>query len=118
MANKVIVSIKNQINAARWAHRVNNDPGLWTFAANTWYKLCEPWTPFDTGTLLDEVLIEPKRIFYIMNYAIYVYHGDRMHFQTLHHPLATHHWDKAAEPTQMPKLLQAMQGYIDTRLKL
>ena len=111
-------TIVNKINGAIIAHRINNDPGLWTFAANTWYKLCEPWTPFDTGMLLDEVLIEPKRIYYIMNYATYVYHGEKMNFTTQHHPLATHHWDQAATPTQLPKLIEAMQGYIDTRLKL
>ena len=61
--------IKSKIDGARLARRINNDPGLWTFAANTWYKLCEPFTPFDTGLLLDEVLIEPKRIYYIMDYA-------------------------------------------------
>lgn len=110
--------IKSKIDGARLARRINNDPGLWTFAANTWYKLCEPFTPFDTGLLLDEVLIEPKRIYYIMDYAKPVYEGTHMNFQTQHHPLATHHWDKAAEPTQLPKLKQAMQAYIDTRLKL
>ena len=118
MAGNIIVQIKNKINAAVIAHRVNTDPGLWTFAANTWYKLMEPWTPFDTGLLMDEVLIEPKQIYYVMNYATYVYHGDHMNFQTQHHPLACSHWDKAAEPTQLPKLKQAMQGYINTRLKL
>lgn len=108
----------NKINAAVIAYKINHDPGLWTFAANTWYKLCEPWTPFDTGLLLTEVLIEPKQIYYVMKYAKPVYEGTRMNFQTLHHPLATHHWDKAAEPTQLPKLKQAMQGYINTRLRI
>lgn len=117
MANRIIVSIQNRINAARIAHRINTDPGLWTFAANTWYKLMEPYTPFDTGLLMTEVLIEPKKIYYIMDYAIYAYNGDGKHFQTTHHALATSHWDQAAEPMQGPKLRQAMQGYIDTRMR-
>lgn len=117
MAN-LIVSIKKKINAVRIAQKVNNDPGLWTFAANTWYKLMEPYTPFDTGLLMTEVLIEPKKIYYIMNYAMPVYKGDKKHFQTTHHALASARWDKAAEPMQGPKLIQAMQGYIDTRMKL
>lgn len=110
--------VKSRIDAARIAHRINNDEGLWTFAANTWYKLIEPYTPFDTGLLLNEVLIEPKKIYYIMNYAKPVYEGTHMNFQTLHHPLATHHWDQAAKPAQLPKLKQAMQAYIDKRMKL
>ena len=31
--------VLNKINGAIIAHRINNDPGLWTFAANTWYKM-------------------------------------------------------------------------------
>ena len=112
MANVVVV---DNVNIAKYSDRLESDRGLWTFAANEWYRLMEQYTPMDTGTLFKSVLIEPKEIHYVMEYAPRVYKGDHMHFQKTHHSLACAHWDKAAKPTQGPKLVRAIEGYITAK---
>lgn len=112
MAGVVVI---DNVNISKYADRLENDKGLWTFAANTWYKLLEPYTPMDTGTLFKSVLIEPKEIHYVMDYAVPVYNGDHMRFQKTHHILACAHWDQAAKPTQGPKLSQAIDNYIKAK---
>ena len=108
------VKVIDKVDAAGDAKRIYDNVGLWTFAANTWYKLLEPFTPMDTGTLMKTVTIEPKKIHYMQEYAVYVYNGDGMNFQTTHHALACAHWDEAAAPMQKDKLVDAVQGYIDS----
>ena len=106
------ITVIDHVNITKHSDRLENDNGLWTFAANTWYKLMEQYTPMDTGTLFKSVLIEPKQIHYVMDYAVPVYKGDHMNFQKTHHALACSHWDRAAKPTQGPKLIKALDDYI------
>ena len=42
-----------------------------------------------------------------------VYADKNLNYQTDKHDLASAHWDKAAEPSQKPKLIQAMQKFVD-----
>lgn len=98
-----------------------------------------PYVPMNTGTLSEQVEIRPGEVEYTAPYAHYVYEGrvmgptyydpdygfwsppgekkhytgKKLNFSGGKHPLASAHWDKAAEPTQKPKLIAAMQGYID-----
>lgn len=109
------IEIIDRVDITKYSDRLENDKGLWTFAANTWYKLMEPYTPMDTGTLFKSVLIEPKQIHYVMEYAPAVYKGDHMHFQKTHHMLACARWDQAAKPTQGPKLVRAIENYITAK---
>ena len=64
------IEIIDRVDITKYSDRLENDKGLWTFAANTWYKLMEPYTPMDTGTLFKSVLIEPKQIHYVMEYIV------------------------------------------------
>lgn len=112
MANVVVI---DNVNIAKYSDRLENDRGLWTFAANEWYRLLEQYTPMDTGTLFKSVLIEPKEIHYVMEYAPAVYKGDHMHFQKTHHALACARWDKVAAPTQGPKLIRSVENYINAK---
>ena len=128
------ITVVDNVNIAKYTDRLENDSGLWTFAANTWYKLMEPYTPMDTGRLFGSVLIsesptkitmgldgegtvtiEPKQIHYVMEYAVPVYKGEHMNFQKTHHALACAHWDRAAKPTQGPKLVKALEDYIESK---
>ena len=109
------IEIIDRVDITKYSDRLENDKGLWTFAADTWYKLMEPYTPMDTGTLFMSVLIEPKQIHYVMEYAPAVYKGDHMHFQKIHHMLACARWDQAAKPTQGPKLVRAIENYITAK---
>ena len=118
------------------------DDDFWKFGANEWWKDISPFTPMETGALFETVQIKPKAIEYLSPQAHYlykselmidpdtgssyakegtkkIYAGTPLVMSKARHHLATKEWDKAAEPTQKPKLIDAMQSYIDSgRLKL
>lgn len=113
----ISVEVETDINIPKHMQKVRADP-FWTFAANEWWKLMTPYVPMDSGALSQTVTIHPKVVEYTVPYAHYIYEGN-FKFRKDKHPLATNRWDKAAKPTQAPKLIDAMQGYIDSgRLNL
>lgn len=120
-------SVEARINTQELLSRVRN-PSFWSFAANEWHRLITPYTPMETGVLAESVNIKGESgggfVEYTAPYAHYQYsgrsHGGRkLNYSREKHPLASAEWDKAAEPVQKPKLVRAMQKYIDTgRLRL
>lgn len=96
-----------------------NDKKFWTFAAQSWQRLIDKYTPYREGNLSKTVTITPKEIEYTVPYSVRVYNGERFNFRKDIHPLAGAKWDKRAEPTQKPLLIREMQAYIDSgKLKL
>lgn len=94
------------------------DPAFWTYAASEWHRLYGPYVPMQTGNLKNTVVIRPGEIEHTVPYARYQYEGHFKHNRDLN-PKASRKWDKAAAPTQKPKLISTMQGYINSgRLKL
>lgn len=137
--------VSSSINAAAIRRKVDSDSAFWTFAATEWLRLYKPYVPFDTGTLANTVTITPGCIEHTAPYAHYQYTGEVYgpnipitesgrvvgyyspprksptgRALTYHrNPRASKEWDKAAEPTQKPKLISSLQSYIDSgRLKL
>ncbi|MBR6523456.1 MAG: hypothetical protein IKT39_02455 [Clostridia bacterium] len=139
------ISIEANINIPRAIAKVR-DPKFWKFGANEWHKLITPYTPMLTGTMSESVSVKGGsgngEIEYKQPYSHYIYEGRLMvdaetgssyaragtkkvyagsalNISTTKHPLASAKWDKAAEPSQKPKLIDAMQGHIDSgRLNL
>lgn len=139
------VTVEAHINIPADLKKVR-DPKFWKFGANEWNKLIFPYTPMKTGTTAESVEIHGKNgsgeIEYLEPNTHYLYKGELMvdpetgsayaragvkkkyagkelNISTAEHSLASKEWDKAAEPTQKPKLINAMQGYIDSgRLNL
>lgn len=135
------MSVTSNIDIPKHLAKVNGDE-FWKFGATEWWKLITPYTPMETGTLFESTTIRPKEIEYNAPYAHYLYHGELMvdpetgssyakkdakkvyagtelQFDKSKHPLASKEWDKAAEPTQKPKLIDSMQKYVDSgRLNL
>ena len=91
------------------AEKLRSD-GLWLHAAQTWHRLYEPYVPRDTGRLYGDVRISPGQIEHLAPYAAYVYGGS---FSAGSGGAASRAWDRAAEPAQKPKLVAAMQTYVD-----
>ena len=134
------LKIENHVNIPSIMLKVEN-PAFWKYAASEWWKLLTPYTPMDTGTMSESVKLtgEAKTglVEYRAPYAHYLYRGELMvdpatgssyakqgakkvyAGQDLKISMEKHHraskeWDKAAEPLQKPKLIRAMQGYIDS----
>lgn len=113
---KINIDVQSNIDADRICDQIMNDNGLWTFAAVTWHRLYLPYVPMETGMLSkDQVHIGKGEIEHYAPYAHRHYEG---HFNYAYpgnqHPKASRQWDKAAEPTQGPELVKAIQGYINS----
>lgn len=97
--------------------RAIQDPKMWKFAASEWRRLIEPYVPMQTGTLKDTVDVNSSsgqgEIVYKVPYAHYQYEGNFNHRKDMH-PKASRQWDKAALPTEQPKLIRSMQNYVDS----
>ncbi|GHU57302.1 hypothetical protein AGMMS49975_22610 [Clostridia bacterium] len=87
------------------------------FMANEVRRLCDPYVPYDTGNLADnvDVLLEGDTgvVHYKAPYARKCYEGDDINFHTEKHALATAHWDKAMFQTRKGDTTKAVQAYID-----
>ena len=89
------------------------------FAALTWHKLIDPWTPMKTGTLAHDAVSYHTEdnttgvIRYSAPYAVPVYYGVGRRFRTEKHPLATAKWDEAAKQAgKGEELAKAVQAFI------
>ena len=98
-----------RIDAQEHVQKLRSD-GLWLHAAQTWHRLYAPYVPRDTGRLYQDVRILPGQIEHLAPYAAYVYGGG---FSSDSGGAASRAWDRAAEPAQKPKLVAAMQTYVD-----
>ena len=63
-------------------------------------EIIDPWTPFYTGKLHEDITITPKGITYNVPYSAQKYYGTVSCKEF--HPLATSHWDRVAMQTQLP----------------
>lgn len=138
------IKIEKHIDTPGTMKKVRDDK-FWLFGATEWWRLISEYTPKDNGPLIQNVNIRPKEIEYKSPYAHYQYEGKVMgpnyfspdygfwsppgkkkeytgaalEYKKDRNPKASKQWDKAAKPFQEPKLIQAMQGYIDSgRLNL
>lgn len=91
------------------------------FAAQTWHRLIDPFTPMDTGTLAhDDVRCSVEGnsgvIHYTAPYAKKVYEGDNIQFRKEKHPLASARWDQAAIAAgKKETLVNDVQKYINRK---
>lgn len=118
---KLKFDIENNTNVKRSLKKVR-DPAFWKYGANEWWKNYFPYVPMQTGALAETVRHRGYDGYgeteHIVPYGHSTYESNR-HFRKDKHPLASRQWDKAAEPTQKPKLIDSMQKYVDSgRLKL
>ena len=96
------------LNEARILNKVQN-PAFGKMVAEKWKKRLDPYTPRDTGKLMDlhnegNVEIYPFEIHYNQPYAKYVYYGYHLNFQKKN-PFSTHTWDIAAAQAGQLNLL-------------
>ena len=109
---KITVGVDVNINTKKHLDAVRSD-AFWTYAASEWHRLYSPYVPMDTGALKNTVAIRPKEVEHTVPYAHRMYEG-HFHFRKDKNPKASRQWDKAAAPTQRPKLIRSLQAYIDS----
>ena len=95
---------------------VKLDDEFGTYAAQSWQKKVEPYIPYNTGRLCNDVTIKPFAIQYNAPYAEEVYNNSYMQFRKDKHPLATAHWNEVAAPVVMASFIQDMQSYMDRKV--
>lgn len=100
------------INVGRLLNKVNGNT-LGREAAREWWRLYADWTPYREGDLYKKVRFKPWEIHHFAPYARYQYYGDGFRFYDEEHHNAGSRWDKRAEPTQKPKLVQTLQRFVD-----
>lgn len=95
------------------AVRMDDDFGK--YAAESWRKHIEPYVPYRTGRLCNDVTIRPWTITYNAPYASDVYNNVHMNFNKEKHPLATAKWDEVAMPAETDGFVQDLQSYLKTK---
>jgi hypothetical protein len=109
---KIRVDIEARVDIKKHLKNIRSD-AFWTYAASEWHRLYDPYVPMETGALKDTVMIRPREIEHTVPYAHRMYEG-HFHFRKHLHPKASRKWDKAAAPTQRPKLIRSLQAAIDS----
>lgn len=140
---QITLSADVRIDERKCLELVRSDR-FWKYAAYEWHRLYKDYVPMQSGALYNNVTIAPKTITHNVPYAHYmymgqvygpnmpIYEGDNLagffsqpnrrkkptgkslKFSKQLHPKASAKWDKAAEPTQKPKLIQSLQSYVDS----
>lgn len=106
------IKLKCNINPQKITDKIQNNKAFWNTAHLEWWRLMQPYTPFQTGALMYNVTITEKGIKYKSPYAHRMYTGDGFNFRTDKHGLASARWDQAAKPSQFPKLIRTLNGYV------
>lgn len=137
------LSVDDRINV-RGLIGIAESRKLWLYAATEWHRLYKDWVPMNTGILYMNTSIRPKEIEHLAPYAHYMYEGRvygpsipisesgvitgffsprnrpksptmrKLKYSRQQHPKASAKWDQAAKPTQLPKLVRSMQGFVDS----
>lgn len=106
------MSLTVNLNQQQIATKVRNDM-LGKFVALEWKRLIDPYTPRDTGNLVNNVSILPFRIKYKSKYAHRQYHGRNFDFRDSKNEYATYEWDRAAEQAgQKDKLYRTLNSVL------
>ena len=105
------MNIRIYLDKQKIEGKVTNDKtGL--FISHEWHKLINPYTPRDTGELMENVDELPFKLHYKQNYARKMYDGGNFHYRRIN-PYSTDHWDiKAAEAGQLDKLYREINKYL------
>lgn len=109
---KLNFTVEAKINIPKHMRKIQDDD-FWRFAAGEWNKLYTKFVPKNLGPLSENVRIRPKECEHVVPYSKKAYESD-FNFRKDKHPLASRYWDKAAKPTEEPKLIGSMQKYIDS----
>lgn len=107
------MNLRIDLNEPRIREKVtSNRFGL--LVSNEWKRLIDPYTPRDTGTLMQDATLRPFEIFYDQKYATRVYYGRNFKFKKIN-PSSTYEWDiKASQSGQLNKLYRTLNNALQS----
>lgn len=77
---------------------------------------CDPYVPYQTGQLANNIEVNEDGIRYKQPYAKEQYYGNFEHNKTIH-PLATSQWDKVMIQNHKDELNQEIKDIVNDRLR-
>lgn len=115
------ITVVNTTNVKALTEKAVDSVAFWTFAAAQWHRLYYDWVPMVTGNLADDVEIRAAEIEHTSIYAGPQYRGAVNGWPIVNrtrdrHPLASSKWDEAAAPTQLPKLEETLEDYLNKKV--
>lgn len=105
--------LKKNFDKNKIVNRVKDNSEIGQHAAETWCSLIEPYVPYNTGRLCNDVTVKPFVIQYNAPYADTVYNDLKREFRKDKHPLAAARWSEVAAPAVKDYFVQEMQKFID-----
>lgn len=106
------IKLKCNINPNKIVSKITGNKDFWMIAHMEWWRLYKDYVPYQSGNLMANVTVTEKGIRHNEPYAHRMYTGDEFNFRTDKHELASARWDKAAKPSQFPKLIRTLNGYV------
>ncbi len=110
---KINVKASLKLDTSAIAGKLTHNNKVGTFLASEWHKLISPFTPKQTGNLIEGKIIKPYAIQYTAQYANKMYFGKTFNFRKDKNPKATSFWSEKAEATQKYKLIDAVGLFIE-----
>lgn len=92
------------------------DEGVRLQTHQVFADIIDPWIPYDTGNLSQDITITPECVTYNADYAFDQYYNTQYRHKTEHHPLATARWDKVAMQTEKEHLAQEVKDIVVRKL--
>ena len=77
---------------------------------------CDPYVPYRTGALSQNVEVTPKSVNYTQPYAAKNYFGEDISHNPQYHPLATAKWDEAMMQDHGDEFISEVKDIIVRRL--
>ena len=95
--------------------------GLEMDVCNAFIKIVDPFVPYDTGVLSEDVdyvhTMDGSAVVYTAPYARKQYYGEHFNHNTEHHPLATAKWDQVAMQTERDRFVKDVETIVKEHYK-
>ncbi len=110
---KINVKASLKLDASAIAGKLTRNNKVGTFLASEWHRLISPFTPKQTGNLIEGKIIKPYAIQYTAHYANRLYYGKKFNFRKDKNVKSTSYWSEKGEATEKSKLIDAVGKFIE-----
>lgn len=114
-----IINTKVEVDVSGIADKLYSlltDPDVMTEVHREFADTIDPWVPYDTGELSQNLTIDASGVTYNADYAAKQYYGTEFHHKREHHPLASAKWDEVAMQTERDAFALKVRDILIRRL--